>query len=184
MQHREDHEFKWRPCPSHGDHSRSDGIPGHLDDLHHSPANLARLTFHPYQDTSPPRAVVPSRRNPSPDRADTPRHHPAADHPRHHVIKPATTRKRRRPGDRGQAVAMIEGTLERARQEPRVEFYFAVAKACDEARVIGFARIGLAGVKAGTLGYAIAAGERGHGYARDAARTLTSYAFADSGCTA
>ncbi|WP_327580016.1 GNAT family N-acetyltransferase [Streptomyces sp. NBC_00145] len=113
-----------------------------------------------------------------------PRHHPAADHPRHHVIKPATTRKRRRPGDRGQAVAMIEGTLERARQEPRVEFYFAVAKACDEARVIGFARIGLAGVKAGTLGYAIAAGERVHGYAMDAARTLTSYAFADSGCTA
>ncbi|MFD0516238.1 hypothetical protein ACFQ0Q_49225 [Streptomyces aureus] len=39
-----------------------------------------------------------------------------------------------------------------------MEFYFAVAKACDEARVIGFARIGLAGVKAGTLGYAIAAG--------------------------
>jgi RimJ/RimL family protein N-acetyltransferase len=70
--------------------------------------------------------------------------------------------------DRGQAVAMIEGTLERARQEPRVEFYFAVAKACDEARVIGFARIGLAGVKAGKLGYAIAAGERGPGYATDA----------------
>jgi predicted acetyltransferase len=49
-----------------------------------------------------------------------------------------------------------------------VEFYFAVAKACDEARVIGFARIGLAGVKAGKLGYAIAAGERGPGYATDA----------------
>ncbi|MEW2527526.1 GNAT family protein [Streptomyces sp. NPDC047071] len=83
--------------------------------------------------------------------------------------------------DRDQAVAMVEGTLERARQEPRTEFYLAVVKPTDQERVIGFARIGLAGVKAGKLGYAIAAKEWGHGYATDAARTLTSYAFTELG---
>ncbi|MEF3117564.1 GNAT family protein [Streptomyces chrestomyceticus] len=83
--------------------------------------------------------------------------------------------------DRAQAAAMIKGTLERAQQEPRTEFYLAVTKPADETRVIGFARIGLAGVKAGKLGYAIAATEWGHGYATDAARALTSYAFAELG---
>jgi len=81
--------------------------------------------------------------------------------------------------DRDQAVAMIEGTLERARQEPRTEFYLAVAKQSDESRVIGFVRIGLSGVQAGKLGYAIAATDWGRGYATDAARALTSYAFAE-----
>ncbi|WP_216678624.1 GNAT family N-acetyltransferase [Streptomyces sp. MNP-20] len=64
---------------------------------------------------------------------------------------------------RDQAVAMVEGTLERAQQEPRTEFYLAVAKPSNEDHVIGFARIGLAGVKAGKLGYAIAATEWGAG---------------------
>lgn len=82
--------------------------------------------------------------------------------------------------DRDQAVAMIEGTLERARQEPRTEFYLGVTKRADD-RVIGFARIGLSGVQAGKLGYAIAAKEWGRGYAQDAARALVTYAFKDLG---
>ncbi|MFF0087386.1 GNAT family N-acetyltransferase [Streptomyces canus] len=82
--------------------------------------------------------------------------------------------------DRAQAVAMIEGTIERAQHEPRTEIYLAVTKHDDD-RVIGFSRIGLTGVQAGKLGYAIAAMEWGHGYATDAARTLTSYAFKELG---
>ncbi|MFF3343201.1 GNAT family N-acetyltransferase [Streptomyces flavidovirens] len=80
-----------------------------------------------------------------------------------------------------EATAMIEGTVERAQQEPRTEFYLAVTARGTEDRVIGFARLGLAGVKAGKLGYATAAKEWGHGYATDAARTLTTYAFQELG---
>lgn len=43
--------------------------------------------------------------------------------------------------------------------------------------MIGFARLGLGGVKAAKLGYAIAADHWGNGYATDAARTLINYGF-------
>ncbi|WP_445520976.1 GNAT family N-acetyltransferase [Streptomyces sp. NEAU-174] len=82
--------------------------------------------------------------------------------------------------NRDQAIAMIEGTLERAQQKPRTEYYLAVTKHSAD-HVIGFARIGYAGVKAGKLGYAIAAEEWGRGYATDAARTLITYAFTELG---
>ncbi|MFF7845232.1 GNAT family N-acetyltransferase [Streptomyces ossamyceticus] len=82
--------------------------------------------------------------------------------------------------NRDQAVAMIEGAIERAHQEPRTEFYLGVTKRDDDS-VIGFARIGLSGVQAGKLGYAIAAKEWGRGYATDAARTLVTYAFKERG---
>ncbi|MFF1546014.1 GNAT family N-acetyltransferase [Streptomyces sp. NPDC058291] len=82
--------------------------------------------------------------------------------------------------DRAQAVAMIEGTIERAQQEPRAEFYLGVTERGADS-VIGFARIGLSGVQAGKLGYAIAAKEWGRGYATDAARTLVTYAFKELG---
>ncbi|MEU5198506.1 GNAT family protein [Streptomyces scabiei] len=82
--------------------------------------------------------------------------------------------------DRAQTVAMIEGTIERARQEPRTEFYLGVAKRDDDS-LIGFARIGLSGVQAGKLGYAIAAKEWGRGYATDAAHALVTYAFKELG---
>ncbi|WP_199837578.1 GNAT family N-acetyltransferase [Streptomyces caniscabiei] len=78
--------------------------------------------------------------------------------------------------NRDQAVAMVEGTLERAQQEPRTEFYLGVARHDDD-RVIGFARIGLSGAQAGKLGYAIAAKEWGRGYATHAAHALVTYAF-------
>jgi [ribosomal protein S5]-alanine N-acetyltransferase len=58
--------------------------------------------------------------------------------------------------DRAQAATMIEGTIERAQQEPRTEFYLGVTRRDDD-HVIGFIRIGLSGVQAGKLGYAITA---------------------------
>ncbi|MFJ3513169.1 GNAT family N-acetyltransferase [Streptomyces luteogriseus] len=82
--------------------------------------------------------------------------------------------------DRAQTVAMIERAIERAQLGPRTEIYLAVTKHDDD-RVIGFARIGLAGVQAGKLGYAIAATEWGHGYATSAASTLISHAFKELG---
>lgn len=77
---------------------------------------------------------------------------------------------------RDEAVAMIEGAVERAQQEPRTEYYLAVTRRGDD-RVIGFARIACAGVRAGKLGYAVAADEWGRGYATDAARSLVAFAF-------
>ncbi|MET9956291.1 GNAT family protein [Streptomyces sp. NPDC006339] len=77
---------------------------------------------------------------------------------------------------RDEALAMIEGAVKRAQESPRTEFYLAVARRDDDS-MIGFARVAFAGVKAGKLGYAIAADEWGHGYATDAARTLTDFAF-------
>lgn len=77
---------------------------------------------------------------------------------------------------REEAQAMIEGAVKRAQESPRTEFYLAVARPDDDC-VIGFARIAFAGVRAGKLGYAIAADEWGRGYATDAVRTLTDFAF-------
>src|ERR1700754_1494608 len=50
---------------------------------------------------------------------------------------------------------MITGAIDRARYEPRTEYNLAVTDEIDA--LIGFARLGLAGVKAAKLGYAIRA---------------------------
>lgn len=76
---------------------------------------------------------------------------------------------------RAETSTMIEGAIERAHLDPRTEFYLAVTLPGDD--LIGFARLGLDGVKAGKLGYAIRADQWGKGYATDAARTLTNYGF-------
>jgi ribosomal-protein-alanine N-acetyltransferase len=73
------------------------------------------------------------------------------------------------------ATDMLKGAIERAQLEPRTEYYLAVTLADDN--LIGFARLGLDGVQAGKLGYAIRADQWGHGYATDAARTLISFGF-------
>lgn len=74
-----------------------------------------------------------------------------------------------------QAIAMLDGALRRAKQEPRTEYYLAVTIADDV--LVGFARLGLDGVQAAKLGYAIAADYWGRGYATDAARTLVDFGF-------
>ncbi|MEO3923888.1 GNAT family N-acetyltransferase [Micromonosporaceae bacterium B7E4] len=77
--------------------------------------------------------------------------------------------------DHDQAAAMIEGAIQRAQTEPRMEYYLAITDKQD--RMIGFGRLGLGGVKAAKLGYAIHADHWGHGYATDAAHTLINYGF-------
>jgi [ribosomal protein S5]-alanine N-acetyltransferase len=74
--------------------------------------------------------------------------------------------------------AMLAGVIDRARAIPRTEYYLAVDAAGE---LVGFARLGLAGVQAGKLGYAVRADRWGRGYATDAARVLTTFGFDDLG---
>lgn len=78
---------------------------------------------------------------------------------------------------RQQATEMLNGILSRARREPRTEYYFAVTTADDG--LVGFARLGLNGVQAAKLGYAIAVDYWQRGYGSDAARTLVDFGFRD-----
>jgi [ribosomal protein S5]-alanine N-acetyltransferase len=79
-----------------------------------------------------------------------------------------------------EAYAMLGGILARARQEPRTEYYLAIAVP-PERTVIGFARLGLAGVQAAKLGVAVRRSQWGHGYAGDAARALITVGFGELG---
>lgn len=76
-----------------------------------------------------------------------------------------------------QAQASIDGAIERAKNDPRLEFYLAITRAGDD-RLIGTCRLALAGAHgAAKLGYSIAAEHWGNGYATDAARTMLDYGF-------
>jgi ribosomal-protein-alanine N-acetyltransferase len=79
---------------------------------------------------------------------------------------------------REQTSAMLLGAIERARLTPRNEYYLAATEPASD-RVIGFVRLGLGGVQAAKLGYAIRADHWGHGYATDAARVIIEYGFRD-----
>lgn len=76
---------------------------------------------------------------------------------------------------RDEAANMLKGTLIRAQHEPRTEYYLAVTTV--DIGLVGFARLGLDGVQAAKLGYAIAADYWGRGYATDASRTLVDFGF-------
>ncbi|WP_213003160.1 GNAT family N-acetyltransferase [Winogradskya consettensis] len=80
--------------------------------------------------------------------------------------------------DYAASVEMMRGAVQRAQQDPRTEYYLAVT-AADE--LVGFVRLGLAGVKAAKLGYAVAAGHWGNGHATDAARTIVEFGFTQLG---
>lgn len=75
-----------------------------------------------------------------------------------------------------QTAALIAGSIERAQLQPRAEYYLAVVQPGDDT-VIGFARLGLDGVNAAKLGYAIHADYWGHGYATDACRAMLDFGF-------
>lgn len=77
--------------------------------------------------------------------------------------------------DEAAAAAMIDGVVTRRQQTPRTEYYLVITDADDH--MIGFGRLGLSGVQAAKLGYAIHADHWGHGYATDAARTLITFGF-------
>jgi RimJ/RimL family protein N-acetyltransferase len=79
-----------------------------------------------------------------------------------------------------EARTMLEGIVTRARQQPRAEYYLAAALPADGA-VIGFARLGLAGVRAAKLGFAIRHSDWGRGYATDAAQALITFGFGELG---
>nr|WP_276617606.1 GNAT family protein [Streptomyces coryli] len=82
--------------------------------------------------------------------------------------------------DRDQTEQMLAGAIERAQLSPRTEYYLAITPLTSN-NVIGFCRIGLAGVKAGKLGYALAPAEWSKGYASDAARRMIRFTFDDLG---
>jgi RimJ/RimL family protein N-acetyltransferase len=82
---------------------------------------------------------------------------------------------------RDQAAAMLEGITGRAQLDPRTEYYLAVALPGDEDQVAGFARLGLDGVRAAKLGYALTLAAQGHGYAADACRALIGFGFGSLG---
>lgn len=76
---------------------------------------------------------------------------------------------------RKEATEMLNGILSRAKQEPRSEYYLAVSTL--DNCLVGFARLGLNGIQAAKLGYAIAAESWGRGYAADAVITLVDFGF-------
>jgi RimJ/RimL family protein N-acetyltransferase len=81
---------------------------------------------------------------------------------------------------REQQAAVLTGAIERARQTPRTEYYLAVTTHTED-RLIGFVRLGLSGVQAAKLGFAVAAAHWGHGYALDAAHTIIHFGFTTLG---
>lgn len=81
---------------------------------------------------------------------------------------------------RDEQAELLAAAIERAQQEPRTEYYLGVTPHDDD-RLIGFIRLGLTGVKAAKLGYAVAAGHWGRGYATDASRTMITFGFTTLG---
>lgn len=78
---------------------------------------------------------------------------------------------------RAQTETMLAGVLERQHAEPRTEFYMAVVDPDDRENILGFARLGLGGVQAADLGYAIRPEAQGRGYAREAAVAMIDFGF-------
>jgi hypothetical protein len=77
--------------------------------------------------------------------------------------------------DLAAAKEMINGAIARAQLDPRTEYYLAMTTL--DGHFLGFARLGLDGVKAGKLGYAVRADQWSKGYATDAARTMIDFGF-------
>ena len=82
--------------------------------------------------------------------------------------------------DRDATRAMLSGAIERAQLTDRTEYYLAITRPDDD-RVLGFARLGLAGVQAGKLGGAMNPSEWGKGYTTDAAQLMIDFAFTTLG---
>ncbi len=77
---------------------------------------------------------------------------------------------------REQAATMLDGILERAKAEPRTEFYLAIEPAAG-GPAVGTIRLAFSGVRASKLGYMIDADHWGNGYATDAVRTMIKFAW-------
>ena len=82
--------------------------------------------------------------------------------------------------DRDAVYDMLTAAIQRAQATPRTEYYLAVTLPEDD-RLIGFGRLGLAGVRAAKLGAAIRSSEWREGYATETARLLIDFAFGPLG---
>lgn len=72
---------------------------------------------------------------------------------------------------------LLRGVIERANASPRQEYYLAVMER-ETSRFAGFIRLGLAGVEAAKLGYAIRCDMQGRGLATDATQAMIDFGFA------
>lgn len=78
---------------------------------------------------------------------------------------------------RDEAQTMLTGILERQQAQPRSEYYLAITPADTPPDVIGFIRLGLGGVQAADLGYALLPSHWGQGLAYEAATAMIDFAF-------
>lgn len=78
---------------------------------------------------------------------------------------------------RDQAETMLAGILDRQQAQPRIEYYLAITPAGATQTVIGFIRLGLGGVQAADLGYALRPSHWGQGLAYEAAAAMIDFAF-------
>lgn len=70
----------------------------------------------------------------------------------------------------------LAAAIDRAQQTRRAEYYLAVTP-IDSDELVGFARLGLSGVRAAKPGAAVAADHWRKGYALDATETIVIYGF-------
>lgn len=77
---------------------------------------------------------------------------------------------------RAQAASMLAGARERAQRDPRTEYYLAICRSSDDL-LVGFVRLGLAGVDAGKLGCAVHREHWGVGYATRASQLMIEFGF-------
>jgi ribosomal-protein-alanine N-acetyltransferase len=73
----------------------------------------------------------------------------------------------------------LAADVARASQDPRPDYYLAVADAED--RLVGFVRIGLGRDRSGELGYAIRRADWGKGYATEAGTLMLNFGFHELG---
>jgi RimJ/RimL family protein N-acetyltransferase len=78
--------------------------------------------------------------------------------------------------DRAAAEAYLAAAIARAQQQSRPDYYLAVVE-IDGGDLVGFVRLGLVGVKAADLGFAIRADRWGRGYAAEASRMMLRFGF-------
>ncbi|MFC7484633.1 GNAT family protein [Luedemannella flava] len=75
-----------------------------------------------------------------------------------------------------QQALRLAADIDRARCEPRPDYYLAIAdRRTDE--LVGFVRIGLGGHRSGELGYAVRRDRWRQGYALEAARLMLAFGF-------
>lgn len=83
--------------------------------------------------------------------------------------------------DRDESQTMLDGILQRQHETPRGEYYLAITESDSPEVVIGFVRLGLGGVKAADLGYALRPEWQGRGIARAAVARMIEFGFGDLG---